>query len=148
MADTVTTNIVIDDATHTVVHLTCVSDGTGETAVNKINIATVAVNTNGKKPAGLRLRQIRWGMQGFTDVKLTWDRTAGANTAMVLSASGFTEYANLNQVVPDPQSIFGLQDPSEGNADGKGSILLTSVGAIAGATYDIDLYCTKAQNSA
>jgi len=146
MADTVTVNTVIDNGTHVVVHLTCISDGTGETGVKKVDIAAIAANVNGKQPAGLRLEQIRWCMQGFAYLKLGWDRTAAQNTLMTPNGSGYDDYRGLKHGVRDYAKLGGLVDPSEGNADNKGSILLTSVGAVAGATYDVTLWLAKANN--
>ena len=147
MPDSVTVNVLtptMSRQTVVGVHMTNVSDSTGESAVKKIDIATL-LNTAGVKPDGLRFTSCRWAMQGFTSVTLLWDRTAANITVARLSGNGFDDLRGFS-ISPNFTKLTGDIDPSEGNADGKGSILLTSVGAVAGATYDITLWCELAQN--
>lgn len=148
MADTVTTIQLFPASNQAagvaVVHLTNVSDGTGETNVKKVDIATL-LNYFGVKPSGLRIEQARWCIQGMTSVKLGWDRTAAQITAMLLAGSGYEDYRGQvsragDGGAPDYTKLGGLADPSAGNADGKGSILLTTTGAASGGTYDITLW--------
>ncbi|HEY2851136.1 MAG TPA: hypothetical protein VGI97_14755 [Gemmatimonadaceae bacterium] len=150
MADTVTTITVFNGPTNIVVHLTNVSDGTGESAVKKVDIAAL-LNYYKVQPAGLRIEQVRWAMQGFQNVKLGWDRTAAQITAMLLAGNGYDDLRGQRaggvDAVKGFTKITGLVDPSEGNADAKGSILLTTVGAVSGATYDITLWLRKADNA-
>lgn len=130
-----------------VVHMTNISDGTGESGVKKVDIATI-LNYFNVKPSGLRIEQAWWSVQGFKSITLAWDRTAGANTAMVLgSGIGFTDFRGVNpgyvgggSGAGDFVKIGGIPDPSAGNADGKGSILLTTNTNAAGNTYDITLW--------
>lgn len=152
MADTVTTIQLwppsaspANASAVVVVHLTNVSDGTGETGVKKVDIAAI-LNYFGVKPNQLAIEQCRWAIQGMTSVKIGWDRTAAQNTAMLLSGSGYEDFRGMvskaNGVggAQDFVKLTGLQDPSAGNADGKGSILLTTTGAAANGTYDITLW--------
>lgn len=157
MADTAITNQLWppsgEPASTVVVHLTCNSDATGEVAVKKVDIGSVR-NYFGVKPTGLRIEQARWCIQGFTSVTLSWDRSAGANTAMILAASGYDDFrgtvgkASGSGGAQDMVKLGGIADPNAGNADGKGSILLTSAGAAAGATYDITLWLRCEANQA
>lgn len=152
MADTVTSITLIDAPTVIVVHFTNKSDGTGESAVKKVDIAAINKNYFNVKPAGLRIEQARWAIQGFTDVQILWDRTAQSYQAMILTGSGYEDFRGLVDKasgvggVGDYAKIGGLADPSEGNADGKGSILITTDGATNGASYDITLWLRKAPN--
>lgn len=152
MADAVTVNqffptVVGQASPNVVVHLTNVSDGTGESGIKKVDITTVA-NYFGVQPAQLRIEQAWWGIQGFTAVIIAWDRTAGANTALVLPAGvGADDFRGVNPGpsgsgagVTDFIKLGGIPDPSAGNADNKGSILLTTKGASATATYNITLW--------
>lgn len=151
MADAVTVNQYFPAAgassPNVVVHLTNVSDGTGESGIKKVDIATI-LNYFGVKPSGLRIEQAWWGIQGFTSVIIAWDRTAGANTALVLPTGvGADDFRGVNPGpsgtgggVSDFMKLGGIPDPSAGNADGKGSILLTTKGAAANATYNITLW--------
>jgi len=146
MADATTVNIIDSSVNVIGVHMTNISDGTGESGVKKIDIATL-LNYWKVQPNGLRLTSMRWAMQGFTSVKIAWDRTAGANTAATISGNGFDDWRGFS-IDPNFTKLTGCIDPNEGNADNKGSILLTTNGAVNGATYDITLFCELAQNGA
>ena len=140
-------------ASTVVVHLTNVSDGTGETNVKKVDIAAL-LNYFGVKPSGIRIEQARWAIQGMTSVKLGWDRTAAQITAMLLTGSGYDDFRGMvakasgSGGAQDMIKLGGIADPSAGNADGKGSILLTTAGAVSGATYDITLWLRLEANQA
>lgn len=151
MSDSVTTSQLFppvgNNSSVVVVHLTNKSDGTGESAVKKVDITTLK-NYSGSQPVGLRIAQCRWAIQSFTDVQLLWDRTAGSNLAMILSTSGYEDFRGISEGggpggVQDFVKLGGLPDPSEGNADNKGSILLTTDGAVNGGSYDITLWLTS-----
>jgi len=147
MADAVTVRILKSTPKNYIVRLTNISDGTGETNVKKVDIAAL-LNANGVKPDGLRIEQIRWSIQGMTYVKIGWDRTAAQITAFVCPAGGgYDDLRGLNKGVQDFTRIKGDVDPSEGNADGKGSILLSTVGAISTGSYDITLWLGLADNT-
>lgn len=148
MADAVTARILVDTPTQTVVHLTCISDATGEAAVTKVTkanlikcagILTAGVRAATAAPASLEIAAVRWNIQGFTSVRLLWDHTA-ADLAMPLSGNGFEDFLGAGEVRGDEVNAV-LPDPR--SAGGTGNILLTSVGAAAGATYDITLYLRK-----
>ena len=125
MADVVTTNVVFKGSRKYAVQLTCVSDGTGETDVVKVDISTLTT-VMGTPCTRTAIEEIVWDVQGFTYVKLAWDHTTD-QTAQLLSGRGYVNYAHLGY----------LFDPA--TAGGTGDILLTSVGAESGATYDITL---------
>lgn len=127
MADDVTTNVLFNGRRRYGVHLTCISDGTGETTVTKVD-ATALRNSNGKAPGSLSLTEISFNVEGFTNVVLYWSRTAGNEEMVVLKGRGAISYEHLG----------GLVDPNRA-ASGTGSILLTSNGASSGATYQIDM---------
>lgn len=139
-------------ASTVIVRLTNLSDGTGETGVKKVDITTIK-NYYGKQPSGLRIESIRWAMQGFSAVELTWDRTAGANVAYLCSGSGYDDLSFATNPsgfggAQDMYKLGGVPDPSAGNADNKGSILLTTKGTnAAGNTYDITLVLRCEPNS-
>lgn len=135
-----------------VYNFTNISDGTGESNVKKVDIATL-LNFFGVKPNGLRIEQIRWAIQGMTYVKLGWDRTAGQNTAQVLTGNGCEDYRGQvsrsgDGGVQDFIKLGGKADPSQGNADGKGSLMLSTVGAVNTGTYDITIWLRAEPNQA
>lgn len=127
MADTVTSNVLQSNKADYVIRLTCISDGTGETNVVKIDRSTLT-NITGAEPTRISIQSVRWAIQGFSYVKLSWDATTD-DTALVISGNGYDNF----------EAASGLRDPrSSGNV---GDLLLTSVNAISGATYDITLVC-------
>lgn len=129
MADTVSTNTVFsnDRSRRLAVHLTGISDGTGETAVVKID-KSAFTNPNGIEPPIIKIASARWNIQGFTYIKLAWAHTA-PDTALVLTGNGYDNW----------ESTGFLRDPN--SAGGAGDLTLTSIGASNGATYDITLEC-------
>lgn len=137
MADTVTSIVLADTPYHYGVHLTCVSDGTGESAVVKVDKSAIKKAAGGSEAAALDIESVRWAIQGFSAVKLLWDHTAD-DTAMVLAGSGYDEFPRPTL---DQALSACLKDP--GSAGGAGDVLLTSTGAASGATYDITLWLRK-----
>ena len=126
--DTVTSNVVQNSKSEYIVHLTCISDGTGETNVVKIDKSTL-LNTNGVEPIAANISSIRWATQGFSYIKLSWDHTTD-DTAMILSGNGYDDFLG-GACLRDPRSTGTT-----------GDLLLTSVGAVSGAVYDITITCS------
>lgn len=137
MADVVTTRTIIDSKTHLCLHLTNVSDGTGETNVAKIVRANYKA-TDGNAPDSLDIYRIRWAVQGFTSVKLSWDHTTD-DTAMILSGNGYDDFDGN---IPEYRDPFTLNDPR--STGGPGDLLLSTSGAVSGATYEITIWIKKA----
>lgn len=114
------------------VHLTNISDGTGESAVQKIARASYTA-INGTTINKLTLKSARWAIQGFTSVRILWDHTTD-DVAMLLCNNGYEEFA------------IGKSDPNtsvDAVTGTIGDVLLTTAGAISGATYDITLTFLK-----
>lgn len=136
MADTVSTNTIINGGAtggskRAVVHLTGISDGTGESGVVKVDRSAMILPGTAIAPSKLHVASIRWNIQGYSYVKLAWDHTAD-DTICLLSGNGYDNY----------EAHGGLRDPNtSGDAvtGAIGDIILTSVGAASGATYDITL---------
>lgn len=126
MADAVDTYTEISGSKRIVLHLLNVSDGTGESAVNKLDISTLT-GPDGTAPTSVTLEAVDYDVQGFSSVQLLWDHTT--DDAMINLGAG--------QNVRDFTGIGGRHDP--GSAGGTGDVLLTTVGASATATYDIVL---------
>lgn len=126
MADTVTVTTIRDTGSELIVHLTGVSDGTGETDAIKVDKSAFTVG--GVEPTTLRLMAARWAVQGYSSLRLEWDRGTDV-LAMIFSGNGFEDFR------PD-----GKNDSGSG---GTGDIVLTTVGAASGATYDITLTLRK-----
>ena len=89
MADTVTNTTLKQDDKELVLHLTCISDGTGESNVVKVDRSSFAALYKDTKR--LTIRSVRWAIQGFTYIKISWDHTAD-DTALVLNGNGYDEF--------------------------------------------------------
>lgn len=133
MADTVTVRVLTDTSTQVLVHMTAVSDGTGETAVVKLDKSTVVKLASGAEPTSLDLIAVRWAIQGYKAVQLLWDHTV-ADLAMVLSGNGYEDFLLTHEEL-GPAAARSLVDPR--SPGGTGDVVLTSSGAVSGATYDI-----------
>lgn len=124
MADAVTTTVLKNERNEYVVHLTNVSDGTGESNVIKVDKSTLTA-VNGAEPATLSIVSARWSIQGFTRVILSWDHDTDL-VAMVLSGGGFEDFGP-----------FGCKkDTGTGQT---GDLLLTAPAGATTGSYDITL---------
>ena len=132
MTDTVTTHVLNDGPRNYIINIQNVSDGTGESAVQKVDISTL-VGPEGKvglPPSRFAIESCRWDVQGFTSVQILFDATTD-DEALTLSGNGYDEYPSHIQ---DPQSTGST-----------GDINVTTNGAINGASYDITLCLIKKQ---
>lgn len=126
MADTVDVATVFSGAYRQVVHLTNESDGTGESAVTKINISD-KTNGNGTTATYSTIDYIEYAVHGFNYVVLEWDHTTNDEIA-VLRGSG----------VIDWRDVGGYTDPK--SSGGTGDVLLTTDGGADGSSYDITIH--------
>jgi hypothetical protein len=127
MADAVTTTTVFNGTQRLVVHLTNVSDGTGESNVVKVDKSTFT-GPNGSEPTNFVLERVDYDVSSMR-VLLTLDRTTD-QTLVVLQGQGTMDFT----------SSGGLLKASTGDT---GDILLTTANHAAGDGYDITLYLRK-----
>lgn len=134
MADAVTARVVFSNTNSRryVVHLTCISDGTGENNVVKVDRSALT-NGAGAAPDKIKIASIRWNTQGFTYIKLSWDHTTD-DVAMILTGNGYDNFESYGCLV-DPNTS------TDAVTGAIGDLLLTSVGALSGGVYDITLEC-------
>jgi hypothetical protein len=125
MADAVDTQVVFSGARRRAIRLTNISDGTGESAVVKVDISALT-GPDGTVPTKTVVEWIEYDIQGFTSVRLDWDATTDDEIA-VLSGQGILDWT----------AYGGLTDPQSTGATG--DIVLTTAGASATATYTITL---------
>lgn len=141
MSDTVTNDTIIHDVDRIKVHLTCISDGSGETNVVKIDKSALNPgDRGGKEPVALDIISVRWAIQGGSYVKLSWDHAVDS-TAMILENSGYEDFSDAIAEIAGRLVSGGKLDPK--TSDGTGDLLLTSVGFISGGSYDITIECKK-----
>jgi hypothetical protein len=132
MADAVTATTVIDGPKSAVIYCTNTSDGTGESAVTKVDVSALSALQDGTACTGVRIEKITFTNVGM-GVKLLWDASTD-----VIAAELPADYSDTL----DYSDISGL--PNAAAAGGKtGDIQLTTVGHGSGDTYSIVLYCLK-----
>jgi hypothetical protein len=124
MADTVDTITQFSGKNRLLVRIANISDGTGESAVVKVDKSTLT-NAYGLEPAKLIVMSIHSMVQGFSSIRLYWDHTTDDELAILPAGIAYRDFTEAG----------GLADP--GSAGGTGDIILTTAGAVSGATYDI-----------
>jgi hypothetical protein len=124
MADVVDTITLFTGKDKYAVRLVNISDGTGESAVVKLDKSAIAATLGITEPAKIIIEELYWNIQGFTSVRLYWDHDTD-DELEVLCNSGYRDYTYFG----------GLVDP--GSAGGTGDVLLTTAGTTSGSTYSI-----------
>ncbi len=132
MADAVTTTSVIDGSRTAVIYCTNTSDGTGESAVTKVDVSALSTSPEGDACTGGRLQRIVFSNVGM-GVKVLWNASTN-----VIAAQLPADYSDTL----DYSDISGL--PNVAASGGKtGDIKFTTVGHTSGDTYSVVLYCLK-----
>lgn len=130
MADAVTTQILFQGDKQVVMKFTNISDGTGETAVTKVDVS--ALNSyQGNPCVAVQIDRI-YAMTSGMDVRMLWDATA--DQIIVTIPSNVAQTFNFED--------WGGIDNNAG-AGSNGDILFTTVGASSGDSYSIILYLRK-----
>ena len=132
MADAVTATTVIDGPKSAVIYCTNTSDGTGESAVTKVDVSALSSLQDGTACTGVRIQKIVFTNVGM-GVKILWDAsTDGIAAQLPADYSDTLDYSDLS----------GLPNvaASGGNT---GDIQFTTVGHSSGDTYSIVLHCLK-----
>lgn len=130
MADAVTSQTLFDGSHRAIFKFTNISDGTGESAVVKVDVSTLA-QANGKACTGVAIERLEAITQGM-GVDILWDATADA-LCITIGTDQFQTY--------DFTRFGGLTNNA---GDGKtGDILFTTIGAGSGDRYTIILECLK-----
>ena len=133
MADAVTSTTLTDNDRLFVVQLTNTSDGTGESAVTKVDVSGLQTrSTDGATCTGVRLAKIVYSTFGMS-ARLLWNATTNT-VCWDLNADNtqdedFTEFGGIRNTAA---------------ASGKtGDIKLTTTGHSSGDSYVIVLTCFK-----
>lgn len=132
MADTVSVRVVSNTTSHYEVVLNNNSDGTGESAIAKVDKSTLTGLT-GAEPTHLALELLEANIAGFKAVTLLWDH-ATTDVVIVNLPTGNTEMHFCESC---------LEDPAPGTDAGTGDILLTTNTNAAGNAYCIRLRFKK-----
>lgn len=138
MADTVAARVLAQSTTHIIVHLTSISDGTGESAVVKVDKSTLT-SAAGIEPVSLDIEKVIWNCDGMA-ARILWDHTTD-DFAFALSGSGSVDFRAGDLGLSPVPSPGILADPR--SSGGTGDILLTTTGHSSGDTYNIVLVLRK-----
>ena len=136
MADLVASQTLLDGERLFIGKYTNISDGTGETAVVKINVSTLSVNAYGRACNGVKINKI-WATTHGMEVRILWDATTDLFTCIVPQ--------NTNYLM-DFSSFGGLQN--NGGTGVTGNVLFTTADMSAGDMYTIVIECIKTYASA
>ena len=131
MADAVTSQTIIDGERNCVMKFTNVSDGTGESAVAKVDVSALASNSDGKSCSEVRVMRISHAIVGMS-VQLFLDATS--NVLLM-------ELAESSNGHMDFKDFGGL--PNNAGSGKTGDILITTKGHSSGDTYSIVLEMIK-----
>ena len=131
MADAVTTTVENNGPRNLTIQFTNESDGTGESAVKKVDATSATYANQGTVP-GVHLKIVRivYSVSGGA-VRLLWEASANTDVTILGAGVGTMDYT----------AVGGLKNPN--NAGATGSILFTTVGFVSGSSYSIDLEMIK-----
>jgi hypothetical protein len=131
MADSVTSQTLLDGERLAIMKFTNISDGTGETAVTKVNVSTLTASNSGKTCTGVTVIKIMSVCHGM-EVRMYWD--ASTDVPFFLSTVN-TNYEN------DFSNFGGITNNA---GTGKnGNIVFSTSDASSGDTYTVVLEMVK-----
>ena len=131
MADAVTSQIIQDGERVAVLKFTNVSDGSGESAVKKVDVSALATNSKGQTCTKVKIQRIYWATVGMS-VKLDFDATSNVLLIGLPADSTGDEYYD---------SFTGI--PNIAGSGVTGDIDLTTTGHSSGDSYMIILEMIK-----
>ena len=131
MADAVTSQTIQDGEKTAILKFTNVSDGTGESAVKKVDVSALASNSAGATCTSVSVSRIYWATVGMS-VKLEFDATSNVLLIHLPADSTGDEYSDLFTCIPN-----------NAGSGVTGDIDLTTVGHSNGDAYSIILVLTK-----
>ena len=132
MADVVTSQTIQDGSRKAVPKFTNASDGTGESAVTKVDVSALSSNAAGESCSSVQINKIWWQCTGMS-VKIDFDATTNV-LAIGLSedSNGYHDYSDFSGI------------PNNAGSGKTGDLAFTTVGHSSGDTYMIILELIKA----
>ena len=131
MADAVTTQTIIDGERNCIMKFTNVSDGSGESAVAKVDVSALATNSEGASCSEVRVMRVSHAIVGMS-VQMFLDATSNVLLMELAESSNghmdFTDFGGL---------------PNNAGSGKNGDILFTTKGHSSGDTYSITLEMVK-----
>jgi hypothetical protein len=131
MADVVTSQTIQDGERIAVLKFTNVSDGSGESAVKKVDVSALNANSLGEACTRVSVARIYWATRGM-GVNLEFDASTNVLLTGLPADSTGDEYYDLFGAIPN-NAGSGIT----------GDIDLTTVGHSSGDTYSIILVLNK-----
>jgi hypothetical protein len=132
MADSVTTQTLLDGERLVIMKFTNISDGGGESAVNKILPANLSPNSFGIACTDLKINKI-WSTTTGMAVNILWDATA--------DVLAWTLPQDTNYYMCFGEHLGGI--PNNAGIGKTGNIAFSTIGASAGDSYSIIIECIK-----
>ena len=131
MADTVTTQTIIDGERNCIMKFTNVSDGTGESAVAKVDVSALSSNSDCKACSEVRIVRVSHAIVGMS-VQLFFDATTNVLLMeLAESSNGHMEFKEFGGI------------PNNAGSGKTGDVLFTTKGHSSGDTYSIVLEMVK-----
>ena len=132
MADAVASQTIVDGPSFVAIKLTNISDGTGESAVTKVDVSALEADSRtGLSCTDVNIERIWWQCIGMK-VRILFD----ADTDVMAIELGENQSGNHDY------SIFGGLTNNAGTGK-TGDVKFTTVGASSGDTYTVILYLRK-----
>ena len=131
MADAVTSQTILDGERLFIGKFTNISDGTGETAVVKIDVSALNPNAAGQACNGVKINRLWYTTHGM-EVRILFDATIDTFAWMI---------PQNNSYYMDFSSFGGL--PSNAGAGVTGDVSFTTVDASNGDMYTIVIEAIK-----
>ena len=131
MADAVTSQTIIDGERNCIMKFTNVSDGTGESAVAKVDVSALTSNSAGVSCSEVRVLRVSHAIVGMS-VQLFLNATSNVLLMeLAESSNGHMDFADFG----------GL--PNNAGSGKNGDILFTTKGHSSGDTYSVTLEMVK-----
>ena len=131
MADAVTSQTIIDGERNCVMKFTNVSDGSGESAVAKVDVSALSANSAGVSCSEVRVLRVSHAIVGMS-VQMFLNATSNVLLMELAESSNghmdFTDFGGL---------------PNNAGSGKNGDILFTTKGHSSGDTYSITLEMVK-----
>ena len=131
MADTVTSQTIQDSERKAVLKFTNISDGTGESAVKKVDVSALATTSNGDACTEVAVSKIWWQCVGM-GVELLNDATTDTLIiGLSPDSNGMHDYTSFSGI------------PNDAGSGKTGDVMFTTIGASSGDTYTVILELLK-----
>lgn len=123
MADSVTSQTIIDGERTVIMKFTNISDGTGESAVTKVDVSTLTPSNSGKACTRVTVTKIYIANHGM-EVRMYWD--ASTDVPFYLSSPAATQTLDMT-------GFGGITN--NGGTGVNGNIVFSTADASSGDTY-------------